>query len=308
MSLTAPTLWRPPGLWIPEWFTAGKAQRDPTTGKRKRADDGKRVHNTADITGCCCGPTATCYRIRRCSNDTLITTHSLSEAAGDTIFLDDPPLNVFRLNGVCVYVTQEDVGPCVGTVLSLAQIGARYADCLVCPTDALCAIGYVDVSLSGWSGCTTCRCWKDSGGFDTGLIQDGDLNGSYSLAGPTVNDEWVYEVPEAAGIKFEHKAWPDCPGSFFEKWFPYWIAQCSPHTSEVRILCGSVLFTFGGTLGPSTTKLWFDSGWQSVTIADGASFSAANLLTSCPDPGCSASNQHLVCGHSGTVTATLHTV
>ena len=45
-------------LWtLSDWlalFTAGKGQRDPSTGKRKRLSTGKRAHNTAGNSACCC--------------------------------------------------------------------------------------------------------------------------------------------------------------------------------------------------------------------------------------------------------------
>ncbi len=58
MILTAPSIWRPQSLI--EWFTEGKAQRDPTSGKIKRKSaNGKAVRNSATNSTCCCSPPAT---------------------------------------------------------------------------------------------------------------------------------------------------------------------------------------------------------------------------------------------------------
>ncbi len=60
MILTAPSIWRPQSLI--EWFTEGKAQRDPTSGKIKRKSaNGKAVRNSATNSNCCCGtPVSPC--------------------------------------------------------------------------------------------------------------------------------------------------------------------------------------------------------------------------------------------------------
>lgn len=60
-ALSLPPIWA-----LPLFATAGKRQRDPANGKRKRKSDGKRLRNTATDTACCCaqicGRPATCGR------------------------------------------------------------------------------------------------------------------------------------------------------------------------------------------------------------------------------------------------------
>lgn len=55
-----------PHIWVPrrdpwrsplEWFTQGKLQRDPVTGKGKRSINGRLRSNSATRTTCCCPPT-----------------------------------------------------------------------------------------------------------------------------------------------------------------------------------------------------------------------------------------------------------
>jgi hypothetical protein len=54
-------LWRPKWWRLPVFETAGKSQRNPATGKRKRkSSDGKRLRNTASKTACCCAAPANC--------------------------------------------------------------------------------------------------------------------------------------------------------------------------------------------------------------------------------------------------------
>ncbi len=114
-------------LWLPEWFTEGKAQRSSGGKMKRNTSTGKIRRNSATNTGCCCGTPCSGCPTSTPSTWTLTTNTNVTNCPACTLTNGFYYTTTGSINGTFTLTQDLPFNPCIWKFTTSAT-WSRYID------------------------------------------------------------------------------------------------------------------------------------------------------------------------------------